>query len=86
MGQLTAECELRGYASTGLTQLGADETSGTTQVRLANGATAPTFDLVWERPREQTLVVHANPGGDPVPSIAELRAFLAAAQRNAFAG
>jgi hypothetical protein len=81
MGQLEAECELRGYASTGLAQLGADETSGTTQVRLANGATVPTFDLVWERLRERLLVVRARPDGVPVPNIAALRGFLAAVTR-----
>lgn len=81
MAQLDAECELRGYATSGLAQLGADETSGTTQVRLANGAAAPTFDLVWERPRDQPLVVRARPGGDPLPSSAELRSFLAAVTR-----
>jgi hypothetical protein len=53
MAQLEAECELGGYARTGLTQLGADETSGATQVRLASGATAATFDLVWERLRDR---------------------------------
>jgi hypothetical protein len=81
MAQLDAECELRGHASSGLAQLGADETSGTTQVRLANGPAAPTFDLVWERARDQRLVVRARPSGDPVPSIAELRSFLAAVTR-----
>jgi hypothetical protein len=81
MAQLDAECELRGHATSGLSQLGADETSGTTQVRLANGTAAPTFDLVWERARDQRLVVRARPSGDPVPSIAELRSFLAAVTR-----
>src|SRR5579872_3278685 len=56
MAQLHAEVELRGYATHGLAQLGADETSGTTQVRLGQGAVVPTFDLVWERPRDQPLI------------------------------
>ena len=81
MAQLGAECELRGYHSHGISQPDADETSGTTTIRLANGAAAPAFDLVWEKLRDKALVVQARPGGDPVPTIPDLRCFLAAATK-----
>ena len=39
------------------------------------------FDLVWEKLRDKALVVQARPGGDPVPTIPDLRCFLAAATK-----
>lgn len=76
MNQLNAECELRGYASNGISQIETGENSGTMQIRLANGATVPTFDLVWERVRDQRLIVKSRPSGTPAPSDGELRAFV----------
>ena len=85
MNQLEAECESRGYARTGISQIETDENSGTIQIRLANGATVPTFDLVWERQRDQQLILKGRPTGDPAPSDTVLRDFLdaiTAAQRS----
>lgn len=76
MTYLDAECEARGYAHSSISQLDAAENSGTTQIRLASGTTAPAFDVVWERSRDDELLIRARPSGDPAPSIDDLQAFL----------
>jgi hypothetical protein len=76
MAHLYAECEARGYSWSELSQLDSAENSGTVQIRLRNGADAPEFALVWERLRNKDLTIKARPGGEPLPALAELRAFL----------
>ena len=81
MAYLDAECEMRSYSNSSSSQLEVGENSGTMQVRLSSGASAPTFDIVWERERDKHLKIRARPSGEPRPSDADVRGFLAAVTR-----
>ena len=81
MAQLDAECELRGHATSSLSQLDPTENSGTSHVSLGKGANPTAVEIVWERARDKLLLISARPSGEPSPALAEIRAFLAAVTR-----
>jgi hypothetical protein len=86
MDYLDAECESRGYPTAGLSQLDPAENSGTMSIQLAVGATAPAIELMWERDRNQALLVRARPAGDSPPALPEVRALLTAITKAERAG
>jgi hypothetical protein len=86
MSYLDAECESRGYPTTGLSQLDPAENSGSMSIQLAVGAKAPSIEVMWERDRDQALLVRARPAGDPPPALADVRGILAAITKAERAG
>lgn len=78
MAHFDAECESRGYPTAGLSQSDPAENSGTMSVQLAAGPSAPAIEIMWERDRDQALLVRARGSGDHPPSLADVRAFLTA--------
>ena len=76
MAHLSAETEQRGWSSSGLSELDSDENSGTRYVHTASGPSAPTIEIVWEKPRGGTLRLRARPSGTPVLSLEVARDFI----------
>jgi hypothetical protein len=69
MAHLDAECEARGWQSSGLSQIDADENSGSLSVHTAVGASPPTIEIAWEKVRDESLRVRARTGGSPLLSL-----------------
>jgi hypothetical protein len=76
MAHLHAECEARGYPTSGISQLEAAENSGTLHIQLNSAPSASAFELVWERRRDKHLSIRARTGGQPPPAVTDLQAFL----------
>ena len=80
MAHLKAETEERGWSSSGISQIDADENTGTLSVHAARGPSPRTVDVVWDKPREADLCVKARPGGSPRMSVDLAREFIDAVQ------
>ena len=76
MAHLNAERQERSWSSSGISQIDADENSGTLSVHAANGPSPPTLHIVWEKPRGADLFVRARPSGSPIMSADLAREFI----------
>lgn len=78
MAHLHAECESRGWLQSGITQIDAEESSGSLSLRVSGGETAPILAIAWEKLRDKCLLVRAAPSSDPELLIEVARKFFAA--------
>lgn len=76
MAHLSAEVEERGWNSGGLSQMDATDNSGTISVHVLAGPDTPRLDIIWERPRGDSLYVKARPGGTPILSLDLAKQFI----------
>lgn len=76
MAHLEAEIEERGWSSSGIGQLHAEENSGSRSVSAAAGQSPPALAIAWEKKRGKELFVRAKPDGTPALPLDEARAFL----------
>ena len=78
MSHLAAERDARGWSSSGLSQIDADENSGSLSVHTATGASPPAIEIVWEKARDKTLRVRARAGGGSALPLEVARDFFSA--------
>ncbi|MCZ6680971.1 MAG: hypothetical protein O7E52_27405 [Candidatus Poribacteria bacterium] len=78
MAHVKAEMEERGWNSSGISQIEADENSGSISIRSVNSSSSPTLLLVWEKPRSGDLSVKARLGGTPQMSKELADSFMGA--------
>lgn len=76
MAHLSAECEKRGWSSGGISQIDAEENSGSLSVNTASGPSPTSVHIVWEKPRGGDLHVRARAGGTPPMSDDIAREFM----------
>ena len=76
IAHLKTEMQERGWSSSGISQIDADENSGTLSVHAANGPSPPTLHIVWEKPRGADLCVRARPSGSPIMSVDLAQEFI----------
>jgi hypothetical protein len=69
MAHLNAECSERGWQTSALSQLDADENSGTIVASTGIVGQSPTLEIVWERARGGPLNVRAQLGGTPALTL-----------------
>lgn len=86
MAQLGAEAEARGWSATSLSQLEAEENSGTITIHTANGQASAGIECIWERRRGEKLRLRARPSGEPVLSLDVAHAFIAAVSARVLEG
>ena len=65
MAYLNAEGGKRGWSSISISQVEADENSGSLSISTSSGPSSTSLDIVWEKGREDDLTVRARPGGSP---------------------
>lgn len=75
---LSAECSERGWQTSALGQLEADQNSGTIIVSTGPHGT-PALEIVWERPRGGPIDVKGRPAGTPPLALDAANSFLDAA-------
>lgn len=83
MAHLDAEMKERGWSASGISQIDADENSGTLSVHVANGSSPPTLHIVWEKPRGADLCVRARPDGSPIMEVDLARELIDAVNKRA---
>src|SRR5215213_5962799 len=76
MAHLDAEAEERGWHPSSISQHEATESSGKLSVHMANGPSAATVDIIWERLRSKELKIRARTSGDPPLSLDVAHAFI----------
>ena len=76
MAHLSAECEKRGWSSGDISQIDAEENSGSLSVNTASGPSPTSVHIVWEKPRGGDLHVSARAGGTPPMSDDIAREFM----------
>src|SRR5437016_5808312 len=86
MAQLNAECSDRGWPTHCLSQLEADENSGTIVVNAGTAGRSPSLEIIWQRPRRRSINVRARPGGTPAMSLEVANGLLAAVSDRCQAG
>lgn len=76
MAHLHAECDARGWQAGGLSQIDADESSGSLSVHTAAGTSPPMIEIAWEKARDKALRIRARTGGTPALSLEIARDFF----------
>jgi len=78
MAHLGAEAAERGWSANSMSQLEAEENSGTVAVHAANGQAGAGIEFIWERRRGEELRVRARPSGEPALALDVAQALIEA--------
>jgi hypothetical protein len=76
MAHLHAELEDRQWGWNGLGQLGSEGNSGSITIHTAGGPSPPSIEVVWEKDRNDDLLIKARPSGTPVLAIGVAKEFI----------
>lgn len=86
IAHLNAECSERGWKTSALSQLEAEENSGTIVVSTGTTGKSPALEIVWERPRGGPIEVRSRPAGSPALMLEAAHSFLDAVHGRCQAG